>query len=226
MNGFVHCFRSGLMLCAVAAVAGCHTLDHRAAQQAGCPSGACPTQGCGRDGCSAGSFCSRCKEKLRNFDWEQLHPDHCWPEQYSREAQRRLNGPFGEQMMNGNAVELTIWDHYFSTDEGKAHELTQAGESRLRYLARKRPYVIPNLRLESSFDRDLDEQRISTLIAAANRYSLEPVGWHVVVINQSPTGLYGPEGPKAINKMIGPAAGPPFYEQQIKQTFRQQSGAR
>lgn len=174
---------------------------------------------CGKANCCADGACGACDAARKKIDWQQLQGDHCWPSQFSRESMRRVNEPFGQQMVNGNNVELTIWPHYFEADKGHESVLNEAGMSRLRYLARKRPFVIPNLQLQSSYDATLDQQRIEAAINYLRTVTFEPVPWNVTVVNRPVTGLYGLEGPKVINKMIGPGAGPPVYETQIKQGF-------
>lgn len=216
MNGFIRATRKGWLLVATAAgvFAGCQTFE-----SAGPCGTACSKDGgCGSSGCKK-PFVSQLKDDLCDFDSEELYPDHCWPEQYNFESRRRVNYPFGVQMDNGNAVEVTIWTHYFNIEKGKEYELTEAGLNRIAYLAHKKPFVIPDLLLQTSFDRDLDQKRIQSVIAAAARYSLEPLAWQVYVINEKPNGLFGVEGPKAITKMVGIGPNPPAYERNIKQTF-------
>ncbi len=181
-----------------------------------CSGESCPVEGCGT--CKKPGFIQNIKTKIHNFDKEQLHPDHCWPEQYSREAMRRVYAPLGQQMVNGQRLESTIWEHYFA--EPGSSELSEAGKSRLRYLARRRPYIMPQLELQTSFDQTLDQDRITKVTEYANQVSTQPIAWNVVLINRgTPTGLFGVEGPKTIDKMVGLPGAPPFYEQQIKRNF-------
>lgn len=237
MKGLIHRWGNGLLLVAAFAATGCHTLDLIAPEctpcgaAANCSTGDCVTKPhhanvahcdlpCG--GCSSRS-CKHCwgslGDKLRDFDWEQLHPDHCWPEQYSRESMRRIEDPFRQQMVNGNILETTIWTHLFEKEEGREAELSTAGHARLQYLARKRPYVIPTLQLQTSFNRELDEQRIAAVKEYANNIGFYP---ELSIVNREPTGLFGQEAPKAIGKMIGPGGGPAVYEPVIKQDFNEQ----
>jgi hypothetical protein len=235
MKGIIHRWSNGLLLVAAFAATGCQTLDLIAPEctpcgvAADCSTGHCAAPGhveaaahpeilqCG--GCSSRS-CKHCwgslGDKLRDFDWEQLHPDHCWPSQYSRESMRRVQDPLRQQMINGNILETTIWDHYFEKEEGQEAVLNSAGQARLQYLARKRPYVIPTLQLQTSFNQELDEKRI----AAVKEYT-QSVGYYpeMTVVNREPSGLFGQEAPKAIGKMIGPGGGPPVYEPVIKRDF-------
>ena len=166
-----------------------------------CFDGHCGSHG---DGCFASL-----KQHFKDFDYEQLCSDHCWPEQYSRESMRRVNYPFGVQMRNGTETELTIWSHYFETDDqGRpTARLNEAGIRRIRYFARRKPFVIPALQLQTSFDQNLDAKRINTVVETAQKSSLEDVPWVVSIVDRAPTGLYGPEGPKAITKMVGPEIG-------------------
>jgi hypothetical protein len=176
----------------------------------------CSGESCGS--CKKPGLWQNIKTKIHNFDKEQLHPDHCWPEQYSRESIRRVYAPLGQQMTNGQRLESTIWEHYFA--EEKSIELSDAGKSRLRYLARKRPYILPQLELQTSFDSAIDQQRIAKLTEYANQVSTQPIAWNVVLVNRgTPTGLFGAEGPKTIDKMIGLPGAAPFYETQIKRNF-------
>lgn len=225
MNGFIRQLGKGvLMLAAACTAAGCATLDvlapHPTPVGVGSYNdgtenyahGAC--KGCG---VRCGGHCGLgIGDKLRNFDWEQLHPDHCWPEQYSRESMRRVNVPLAQQLHNGNLIELTIWDHYFETEEDREASLNGAGMARLQYLARKKPYVISDLLIQTSFDAELDKQRIDAVKEYAGQFGFHP---ELTVVNRIPRGLFGAEAPKAITKMLGPAAGPPAYEPQIKADF-------
>lgn len=208
-----------------------HTANHLGSHlTAKCHDGKCGHKHCST--CNTGhkpSIFDEFGEHADAFDYQQLHPDKCWPRQYVRESQRRVYAPFGQQMVNGNRLELTVWEHLFMEEEGKEHLLSQAGEARLKYLARKKPFVIPYLELQTSFDRELDAKRVATVIDFANRYSFEDVSWQVSVVNREPTGLFGPEGPRVITKMVGPGPDtgtvtPPFYEPQIKQTFATAGG--
>ncbi|MGL4463576.1 MAG: hypothetical protein ACRDD1_12890 [Planctomycetia bacterium] len=187
--------------------------------KSGCSTGcsSCADQGCGS--CRGGLF-SRFKHDLSQYDWEQLHPDHCWPEQYSREAMARVRAPLGEQVVRGNQLELTLWTFHFSNEKGKEAILNPSGLARLQYLARKRPYVIPFLSMQTSFDPQLDAKRAVAIVAAANSYSFEPMNWQVGLVNRVPTGLIGPEASKEINFMIGTSpSAPPFYQPPIKVGF-------
>lgn len=227
MKGIMHCSRTGLLMAAVAGLTvGCHTLSstneeetvpaETVANAEPAPGAACSTPGC--------KGCNKCAGKLKGvlgenmpgkrYDWEKLRPDNAWPEQYAREAARRVNTPFGMQAANGSAIEQTIWQHYFSTVENKEAELTTAGKSRLDYLARRRPYVTPVLELQTSFDRELDQKRAQSIVDYVREHTLYEYDWQVVLTDRGANGLFGNEAPKAISKMIGPGAGPPVYEQQ------------
>lgn len=224
MNGFIRCLSRGLVALASVSV-GCNSFEKYSASDIPCESGSCSTGACeaGCNGCEKcgghGNFVGKLKDKWKRFDKEQLHTDHCWPEQFSRESMRRVNAPFRDQMNFGNDVELTIWEHYFQNEDGHTHELNYAGTERITYLARKKPYVIPLLQLQTSFDKDLDAKRIKAVLEYAEKVSFEPTPWQVALVNRAPHGLFGPEGPKAITKMIGPGGGPPVYEQNVKQDF-------
>jgi hypothetical protein len=228
MNGFIRKTQHGMLLLAAVIPAGCQSLP----TIAGSPNGhevvvqehAVHSGSCNNEGCShCGNLCGRLKEKLRDFDYEQLHPDHCWPEQYTRESVRRTREPFGQQVANGTAIEVTIWEHYFKREEGMEHELNRAGEERIRYLARKRPYVIPELQLQTSFNQERDQKRIETILAKAREVTLEPESWQVTVVNRAPTGLSGKDGANQVKKMFGDTTPAPMpqYEQYIKSSFRQ-----
>ncbi|WP_145262936.1 hypothetical protein [Planctomycetes bacterium Pan216] len=209
---------AGVTLGVTFLAAGCKVLPKKDCDECGAVECA---DGCFEDDCSSCNGCGRDKwhKSLKDFDWEQLHSDHCWPEQYAREAARRVNAPLGQQMINGIEVEQTVWKHYFSTQEGKESQLNSAGEARLTYLSRRKPYVIPQLFLETSFDPELDSKRAQAVVDFARTRSLEPLDWQVSIVNRRPAGLFGREAPKNIEKMIGPGAGPPVYEGAIKKDF-------
>lgn len=233
MNGFFRLLgKGGIALACVGLASGCNTTSLFTSSDDTDAGASCSAKGsCGKKKCfdghcdAGGKHGSGEKHKfirqIENYDYEQLHPDHCWPEQYSREAMRRVNAPFHQQMLNGNDVELTVWEHYFVADEsGKPSDiLNEAGKRRLQYFARRKPYVIPALQLQTSFDPNLDAKRVQSIVAAANKVSMSPQPWTVTMVDRAPTGLFGPEGPKAITKMIGPGAGPPAYERNIKAGF-------
>lgn len=219
MNGFIQrSSRKMLLLAAMGGAAtGCRTTETCGTSCGGnaCGQSAEGCASCAGGNCLFGNVAADCKD----FDPEQLHGDHCWPEQYDRLSRQRVRDPLGQQMNNGIAVESTLWSHYFQNERGKEHELNEAGMSRLQYLARRKPYVVPNLNLQTSWDRDLDQKRIQTAIDYLAKYSLEPQPWQVAVVNSKPTGLFGVEGPKSISKMVGPQMQPPLYEPQTKQSF-------
>jgi hypothetical protein len=76
--------------------------------------------------------------------------------------------------------------------------------------------------LQTSFNSELDQKRIEAVTQYATSVSTEPIAWNVVVTNRGKAiGLFGLEGPKAIDKMIGIAGQPPRYEPQVKQNFLQ-----
>lgn len=227
MNGLIK--KSGRKIFLLAAMGGamtgCRSMEN--CSTGSCASGACATgkcdkggcSECGPDGCLFGGAFNHFKNECKDFDPEQLHTDHCWPDQYNRLSRQRVRDPLGTQMNNGIAVESTLWTHYFSNEKGKEGELNEAGMSRLQYFARRKPFVTPNLFLQTSWDKDIDAKRIQTAVDYLAKFSMEPQPWQVAVINSKPTGLFGLEGPKAITKMLGTGAQPPQYEQQIKQGF-------
>lgn len=227
MNGFIQ--KTAVRWAGLAAVAasaiGCKALETRFSGD-GSPNGGyvetvdenATCSSCGRGVLSHGA-CNSCGKKHKDFDYEQLHPDHCWPLQYNRHSMRRVNEPLGQQIVNGNTVDTTIWAHYFNNETGKEHELSDAGLARLRYLARRKPYVISELAMQTSYDSELDQKRVASAKAALKKASFEPVEWNITPTNRIPSGLYGPESPKIINKMIGPGGGPPVYETQIMRDF-------
>lgn len=205
----------------------------------GCPSSACASGACessdyasgGCPSCKKQGFMENIKEKCRNFDKEQLHPDHCWPEQYTREAQRRVYRPLGQQMLNGQRLEATLWDHYFqpaeeADDIETRSTLSNAGMARLQYLARKRPYPVPTIQLQSSFNNELDAKRIEVVQEYLGTVSMgNGAAFTVELANLGrPRGLNGMEAPKTIDNMIGIAGQPPRYEPQIKNSFLTGSG--
>ena len=202
--------------------------------------GNCGTVGC--DLCNAGVCDGGCglhgghldgvrtkwdclKRSAAAFDTRQLYGDNCWPDQYDRESARRVYAPFAQQLRNGNAVETTVWAHYFEDpDEGedRTAELTAAGKARLQYLARKRPYIIPNLRLQTSFDPALDQARVQSVLGYVEEVSFQPVPWRVDVVNAAPVGMIGSQAPKMLQKAFGPPVGPSIYEPALKGSFLQQ----
>ena len=193
---------------------------------AGCPDGAVEgaDQGyghCGDPGCTA---CAHKYGKKGRHDWEQIFPDHCWPEQYVREDARRVNFPFCQQMINGLRVETTVWEHYFESASDRNAELNEAGRQRLLYFTRKRPFVVTELALETSFDAELDAKRIETVVEFLSEHSTEPYNWQVTVVNRQPVGLFGREAGYQIDRMVGETSGgeePPIptYYEQIYQLF-------
>lgn len=196
MNGIIkwcmtRCAAAASMVFAVT-LSGCATL--------------CPT--CGHDGSwghgglGHGGLGHHGLHGAKEFDWDQVHPDRCWPDQYSRESRRRVRAPFRRQLIEGNKLECTMWDYFFDKSKGFEHTLNEGGKAHLRYLARKRPYVIPSLQLQTSYDQELDQKRVGSIIDFANKVSLEPLDWQVAVINQVPTGLFGAEGTNVINDML------------------------
>ena len=167
-------------------------------------------------------FFKTMKQKWHQFDKEQFHPDHCWPEQYAREAQRRVYAPLRQQLINGQTLESMIWLHYF--DEKEPTKLNAAGESRLEYLASRRSNFSSTVCVQTSFDDTLDQQRMNVIQEYLARISRHQVAWNVVLTNRGkPWGLFGLEGPKTIDNMIGLAGQPPRYQPQMKQAFLNES---
>lgn len=227
MNGFIHRATCGIAAAALFSIGATSMAAEPAAAEQPPASTDCYSDHCDECYSRPGLF-KRIAQKLRDCDYEQFHPDHCWPEQYAREAARRVNAPLGAQMVAGHRLESTIWEHYWakSDDENAEPKLNEAGMSRLRYLARKRPYVIPQLELQTSFDPMIDEKRSQVLTAYAESVSTQPIPWSVVLTNRGPAiGLFGQEGPKAIDNMIGIAGQPPRYQINIKQGFLSTSEA-
>lgn len=186
------------------------------------------TSDCGNcNGCGKGACGGRCggglHQKLSECDWEQLRTDHCWPEQYNFESRRRVNQPLHDQIASGHATHNSLFDFHFETKDEKRAELNSAGKMRLAYFARRKPYVVPSVFVQSSFDAKLDEQRNQAVRDFLATVSVEPIDWQVASVNSTPTGLYGQEGAYSIQKMIGPRAGgivpTPFYERILKNNF-------
>jgi hypothetical protein len=190
------------------------------------------TSDCGNcNGCGNGNCGGRCgngcggglHQKLRECDWEQLRTDHCWPEQYNYESRRRVNQPLHDQIASGHATHNSLFDFHFETKAENRGELNQAGKMRLAYFARRKPYVVPSVFVQSSFDPKLDEVRNQHVRDFLATVSVEPTDWQVASVNSTPTGLYAQEGAYSIQKMIGPRAGgvvpTPFYERILKNNF-------
>jgi hypothetical protein len=196
------------------------------------PQSCAANNGCARGHC--GGHLQKLREWARDYDWEQLYPDHCWPEQYVLESRRRVYKPFGDQMKLGDEFERTLWPHYFSTAEDQTGELTEGGRSRLRYLARKKPYVVRELFLQTSFDPSVDEKRIQAITAFLDKHvapdgsGAVEGGWTVRPVDRGPTpGLAGVEAIYSMDKMLGTetlVGGTPRFHQQIKQTFMSTGG--
>ena len=178
----------------------------------------CPTGDCQNCKPKKPPFFKTMKQKWHQFDKEQFHPDHCWPEQYARESQRRVYAPLRQQLLNGQTLESMIWLHYF--DETEPTKLNAAGESRLQYLASRRTNVSNTVGLQTSFDDALDQQRMAVVNEYLARVTRQTIAWNVVPMNRGkPWGLFGLEGPKTIDNMVGIAGQPPRYQEQIKQGF-------
>jgi len=186
------------------------------------------TCACGKRGCKGGCGCGGLHGKLRDCDWEELRTDHCWPEQYNYESRRRVNQPLHDQIAAGHATVNSLFDCHFESKADSKTILNDAGKSRLAYLARRKPYVVPSVFVQTTFDPALDEQRLQNVRNFLTTVSFEPIDWQVAAVVSTPTGLYGPEGAFAINKMIGPRQGAnvpaPYYERILKNNFFLGSG--
>lgn len=184
--------------------AGCHC-----AEPCACPKPcACP-QTC--DPCPAPCYGRRrpvrtlmgdLKHKIHSAKWEMLYPHPCWPSYYAREARGRVTDIMRSQVVNGNKIELTVWDFYFHKEASIKDQLNPAGIRRLQYLARRRPYVIPTLRMQDTFDDELNEARITTVINAMKRFTRKDFDWQVVVVNEVPQGLFGIEGERTYVSLL------------------------
>jgi hypothetical protein len=188
---------------------------------------------CG-SGCA--SHCGKCSDcnkqtlhgKLHDCDWEQLRTDHCWPEQYNFEARRRVNAPFHDQIVAGNIVECSIFEYHFDGKSENKTDLSEAGKIRLRYLARKKPYLVKAVFLQTSLDASTDAGRQKSIREYLAKCTAEAGDWQITMIDGEPVGIMGQEGASAYNKMIGAQPGQPvtvpFYERVLKNTFYQGSG--
>lgn len=185
--------------------------------------GCCQSRGCGRCGGRSGKI----KRFFREYDYDQLYSDFCWPEQFGRQARRRVYAPFTQQIRNGEQVELTIWEHYFETDDDEQDVLNEAGKRRLEYLSRRRPYVITQLYLQSSRDQDLDRRRVAAIVAEANQQSAEQSDWQVAVVRRPSIGQAGPDAVIQMNRIYGTPADQQYirqYEMVLKGGFYAGSG--
>ena len=186
---------------------------------------------CGTVGCTGGCGLhahGSWRQKLRDYDWEQVRPDHCWPTQYTHESVRRVNEPLAQQMANGLALEATLFDCHFEADDHRA-QLSEPGRIRLQYLARRRPYQIGSITLAASYDPALDQARANEVHAYLQKVSFEPGNWQLVVAPVVPTGLTGPEIAGSIANTTGVTAGTaPLtrkYESVLKNTFQSGTGS-
>jgi hypothetical protein len=196
------------------------------------PHGARPLVGdlcaCGKSGCNGGcgyanGHWATFKQKLRDCDWEQLRTDHCWPEQYNYESRRRVHAPLHDQIASGHATHNTLHDAHFETKPDMRGMLNEAGRLRLAYFARRKPYVVPSVFVQTTFDAAIDEQRNKQVFDFLQTVSTEPTDWQIASVSTYPTGQYGEEGRNAISKMIGPRQGAnvptPYYERILKNNF-------
>ena len=179
---------------------------------------------CGNCGNGCNGHCGRgCKGKHGDHDWEQLRSDHCWPEQYNYESRRRVNQPLHDQIAAGHATVNTLFDCHFESKAESRTMLNDAGKSRLSYLARRKPYVVPTVFVQTTYDSALDDLRMQNVRTFLGTVNVGPMDWQVAAVDSTPTGLYGQEGIYAINKMIGPRQGlnvpAPFYERILKNNF-------
>jgi hypothetical protein len=139
-----------------------------------------------------------------------------------------VNQPLHDQISAGHATHNTLHDLHFETKDGMQGLLHSSGMERIKYLARRRPYVVPTIFVQTSFDPTIDAEREKNIREFANKVSTEPVSWQVVMVNTAPTGLFGVEGSAAIQKMVGGRAGQtvptPKYESVLKNGFYQGTG--
>jgi hypothetical protein len=178
---------------------------------------------CGDNGCCGGCGRGGLHQKLRDCDWEQLRTDHCWPEQYNYESRRRVNQPLHDQIAAGHATVNTLHDFHFETKADSRSILNDAGKARLSYLARRKPYVVPSVFIQTTFDQALDAERMRHVNDFLVSIAVETTDWQLAMVHTTPTGLYGQEGVYSISKMIGPRQGAnvptPYYERILKNNF-------
>jgi hypothetical protein len=200
-----------LLVGALVAVAGCRSMPTANTEAVYCdPHG----------GTKLDKFTDKIADDIRNFDQEQLHPDHCWPDQYSRESRRRVNNALAASTAEAMRSDQTIWTHYFEQERGKEAMLSDAGKHRLDYLARRRPYPMTDIILQTSYINDLDQARIGNIMAYITTRSQEG-GWNVALTNRVPTGLTGHEAMNAVTKTYTQVQSLPNYEPIMKQGFYQ-----
>jgi len=186
------------------------------------------TCACGRAGCNGGCGRGSLHDKLRDCDWEELRPDHCWPEQYNYEARRGVNQPLHDQIAAGHATINTPHDFHFEPKGDARGLLSDAGKSRLNYYVRRKPYVVPSVFIQTTFDPALDQQRMKSVRDYLMTVSVEPTDWQLTLVDSSPTGQNGKEAIYTIEKAIGPSQGmnvpAPYYERILKNNFFLGSG--
>ena len=88
--------------------------------------------------------------------------DPCYPDRYERAARASVVAPFAQQVANGQVMNQTIFNWYFT--EG-TDQLTPAGLQKLESLARRRPVPDPKIYLQTSRDlpANLDPTRIDAI---------------------------------------------------------------
>jgi len=138
----------------------------------------------------------------------RAHVDPCWPERYNAETRKYIRDTFDAQSANGHALDQTIWNYYFETDEkgNPTDKLTPGGQERLRYLMRRRPVPDGRLYLQTANDlpatvdinqlpqqrQEIDTQRIAAVqryLTAVMAGRSTPVNWEVAVIDPAAVGL-------------------------------------
>lgn len=75
--------------------------------------------------------------------------DPCYPERYQFAARQSVVAPFGQQVVNGQVLNQTIWNYYFEFGTDK---LTLAGVEKLNSIARTRPAPDPKLYIQTARD--------------------------------------------------------------------------
>src|SRR5688572_2801972 len=151
-------------------------------------------------GCVAATGCVRYRDLV----------DPCWPERYNYASRQEVHSAFAPQVRNGHALDQTVWNYHFDTDESSGlgtDRLNAAGLRHLVYLSRRRPEPDAMVFVQTAYDipydpdrpddyvqrrRELDQRRAEAVRKYLTAQTAgRPVPFDVVVHDPGEVGLAG-----------------------------------
>jgi uncharacterized membrane protein YgcG len=101
--------------------------------------------------------------------------DPCYPDRYTNQSNREVNGFFAPQVLNGQVLDQTVWTWFFDTGTDK---LNGAGLEQLGYIARRRPAPDPHVYVQAASVQEVggyDPAKPEAMVHARNELDAKRV---------------------------------------------------